>query len=81
MAFCPDRPNGSRYVYYDSFDADPRDARWVRCNGEKRELEPEAMEIDKESVEESDVDPGSDTVGWVNNTSITEPGNESDGSV
>lgn len=37
MAFCPDRENGKRYVYYPAHDPDPDDARWVKLGGEKSE--------------------------------------------
>lgn len=35
MAFCPNRPNGERYVYYPALEPDPDDARWVKLGGEK----------------------------------------------
>jgi hypothetical protein len=39
QAYCPERPNGERYVYYGATLSDPEDARYVRTNGEKREPE------------------------------------------
>lgn len=40
MAFCPDRENGKRYVYYPAHDPDPADARWVKIGGEKHDPKP-----------------------------------------
>lgn len=40
-AYCPERPNGERHVYYLSGQPHPEDARWVKSNGEEVELESE----------------------------------------
>lgn len=37
MAFCPSRPNGSRYVYYPCSLPDPSGLRWVKVEGQRQD--------------------------------------------
>lgn len=39
QAYCPSRSNGERYVYYPSYEPDPDDARYVKTENEKRQVE------------------------------------------
>ena len=53
MAYCPDRANGERYVYYldgmSAGDRDPDDAKWVKLRD--RKLEPNTREPLADGVE------------------------------
>lgn len=57
-AYCPYRPNGERHVYYLAEQPNPEDARWVKVNSEKQDLEPPEDDAKQELMTDGGVDVG-----------------------